>query len=60
MYYIHDIFSLRIVDNIINTGLIGQLNADTYNLLVKLQLKMADSIKSVGNIEHEVYPLNRI
>lgn len=36
-------------------GLIGQLNADTYNLLVKLQLKMADSIKSVGNIEHEVY-----
>ena len=53
-------FSLWRVDDIINTGLIGQLNADTYNLLVKLQLKMADSIKSVGNIEHEVYPWNRV
>ncbi|XP_003389315.1 PREDICTED: DNA damage-binding protein 1-like [Amphimedon queenslandica] len=36
-------------------GLIGTLNMDTYTLLSKLQQKMAANIKSVGNIEHEIY-----
>ena len=38
-------------------GLIGQLNPDAFSLLMKLQNKMASVIKTVGNIEHEVYPL---
>ena len=38
------------------TGLIGQLKQDTFNILDKVQQRMADCIKSVGNIEHEVYP----
>lgn len=37
-------------------GLIGTLNLDTYTLLSKLQQKMAASIKSIGNVEHEMYP----
>jgi DNA damage-binding protein 1 len=36
-------------------GLIGQLNNDTYSILSALQQKMVASIKSVGNIEHEIY-----
>jgi DNA damage-binding protein 1 len=38
-------------------GLIGQLEMSTFSLLAKLQEKMAAAVKSVGNIEHEVYPL---
>ena len=38
-------------------GLIGQLNPDAFLLLMKLQNKMASVVKTVGNIEHEVYPL---
>ena len=29
---------------------------ETYNLLTSLQQKMAACIKSVGNIEHDMYP----
>ncbi len=37
-------------------GLVGQLKQDTFNILDKVQQRMANCIKSVGNIEHEVYP----
>ena len=40
-----------------DAGLIGQLEMSTFSLLAKLQEKMAAAVKSVGNIEHEVYPL---
>ena len=39
-------------------GLIGQLTSETFMLLVKLQNKMASIVKSMGNIEHEMYPSN--
>ena len=39
------------------TGLIGQLKPEIFSLLMKLQNKMTTAIKSVGNIEHEVYLL---
>ena len=41
-------------------GLIGQLSRDTFNILNNLQQRMASCVKSIGNIEHEVYPLSFI
>ena len=37
-------------------GLICQLSVETFTLLSKVQDRMAKVVKSVGNIEHEVYP----
>jgi DNA damage-binding protein 1 len=36
-------------------GLVVQLDMSTFSVLAKLQENMAVAIKSVGNIEHEVY-----
>ena len=38
-------------------GLIGQLTREKFNILDNLQQRMASCVKSIGNIEHEVYPL---
>ena len=40
------------------SGLIGQLEPGVFSLLMKLQVELARIVKSVGNIEHEVYPPN--
>ena len=44
--------------SLFTAGLVGQLTPETFTLLMKLQNKMASIVKSVGNIEHEVYPSN--
>ena len=46
------------VSFLLAAGLIGQLTSETFTLLMKLQNKMASIVKSMGNIEHEVYPSN--
>ena len=43
-YYLHD------------SGIIFQLEPSVFELLSRLEKKMSRVIKSVGNIEHEVYP----
>ena len=53
---VHSIISCLCVIFLKQTlGLIGQLKQETFKILDKLQQKMASCIKSVGNIEHEVY-----
>ena len=39
-----------------HVGLIVQLKPEIFAMLMKVQSKMVVIIKSVGNIEHEVYP----
>ena len=51
----HDV---QVLSFLLATGLIGQLTSETFTLLMKLQNKMASIVKSMGNIEHEVYPSN--
>ena len=46
------------LSSLFTAGLVGQLIPETFTLLMKLQNKMASIVKSVGNIEHEVYPSN--
>ncbi len=38
-------------------GLIGQLTREKFNILDNLQQRMGSCVKSIGNIEHEAYPL---
>ena len=49
----HSCFSLAQLNS---AGLVGQLEMSTFSILSKLQENMASAIKSIGNIEHEVYP----
>ena len=39
-----------------SSGIIFQLEPSVFELLSRLEKKMSRVIKSVGNIEHEVYP----
>ena len=39
------------------TGIVFQLEPSVFELLSRLEKKMSHIIKSVGNIDHEVYPL---
>ena len=41
------------------TGIIFHLEPSVFELLSRLEKKMSHVIKSVGNIEHEVYPIPR-
>ena len=37
-------------------GIIGQITQDLYEFLLQLQTQMNKVIKSVGKIEHSLYP----
>jgi len=39
------------------TGLVTQLPEDFYGFMLELQGKLAKMIKSVGKIDHSLYPL---
>ena len=38
-------------------GLVTQLPSEFYNFLQEVQVKLAKVIKSVGKIDHSLYPL---